>query len=101
MSVIHYTTDIFKETYITTLDRNYVVMIEYKKCAMWYHPKTNEGIINLFESCSPLHNSCKRDKKNIFFIFDTLNDLNLFINNVKKKFPKSAMYIHITRNLWR
>jgi hypothetical protein len=101
MSLICYSTDKFNEKYFTTLDRNYIVMIKYKKCISWYHPKTDESIINLFENCSPIHTTCKRDNEYIFFIFDTLNELNIFIKNVKQKFPKSEMNIHITRNLWR
>jgi hypothetical protein len=101
MSIVRYTNDIFKEPYFTTLDRNYIVQISYKKYTSWYHPKTDGAIINIFENCCPLHVTAKRIENRIYFIFDSKTELNTFIKNVKEKFPNSQLYIHESRNLWK
>lgn len=101
MSIVCYSYDKFKENYQTTLNRNYVVKIEFKKCISWFHPKTEGAIINIFENCSPLHSTAKRIKKHIYFIFDSLKELNTFLRNVNEKFPHSKLNVHITTSLWK
>uniref|UniRef100_A0A6C0HF24 Uncharacterized protein n=1 Tax=viral metagenome TaxID=1070528 RepID=A0A6C0HF24_9ZZZZ len=101
MSIVRYTNDIFKEPYFTTLDRNYVVKIKFKNCTSWFHPRTDGAIINIFENCSPLHNTAKRIGNCIYFIFDSLKELNTFLRNVNEKFPNSKLYVHVTSTLWK
>jgi hypothetical protein len=101
MSIVYYSYDKFKENYQTTLDRNYVVKIDFKSCVSWFHPKTDGAIINIFESCCPLHTTAKRIDKYIYLIFDSLKELNTFLKNVNEKFPNSRLYVHVTSTLWK
>jgi hypothetical protein len=101
MSIVRYSYDKFKETYQTTLNRNYIAKVDFRKCISWFHPKTNGAIINIFESCCPLHTTAKRIDNYIYFIFDSLKELNLFLKNVNKKFPYSKLNVHVTTSLWK
>jgi hypothetical protein len=101
MSIVRYSYDKFKENYQTTLNRNYVARIDFRSCASWFHPKTDGAIINIFENCSPLHNTAKRIDNYIYFIFDSLKELNIFLRNVNEKFPNSRLYVHVTSSLWK
>lgn len=101
MSIVSYSYDKFKESYQTTLDRNYVAKIDFKKCTSWFHPKTDGAIINIFENCCPLHTNAKRINNYIYVIFDSLKELNTFLRNVNEKFPHSKLYVHVTSTLWK
>ena len=101
MSIVSYSYDKFKESYQTNLNRNYIVRVDFRNCLSWFHPKTNGAIINIFESCCPLHTTAKRIDNYIYFIFDSLKELNLFLKNVNKKFPYSKLNVHVTTSLWK
>lgn len=101
MSIVSYSYDKFKESYQTNLNRNYIVRVDFRNCLSWFHPKTNGAIINIFESCCPLHTTAKRIKQHIYFIFDSQTELNTFLKNVNGKFPHSKLNIHVTNTLWK